>query len=312
MLDIALLGTGGMMPLPKRFLTSLMLRFNGAALMIDCGEGTQIALRKLGWSCKPVNTILFTHFHADHIAGLPGMLLSMANADRTEPLTLIGPHGMGNFLKTARVFAPELPYETRAVEITDEEQAFSIDGMNITAFRVNHRVTCYGYAVEVPRAGRFDVEKAKTNGIPLKLWSPLQKGAEIEYEGRLLTSDMVLGGARRGLKVVYATDTRPTRNLVKFTEGADLAILEGMYGEHEKHEDARTKKHMMMQEAAKIAAEAQPKELWLTHYSPSMVRPDIYLDELRAIFPETKTARDGWNTTLLFDEDTADGEQLPG
>ena len=301
MLDIALPGTGGMMPLPRRYLTSLMLRFNGASLMIDCGEGTQIALRKLGWSCKPINTILFTHFHADHVAGLPGMLLTMGNSGRTEPVTLIGPKGMGNFLRVARVFAPELPYEPRAVEISDEEETFSIDGMNITAFRVNHRVTCYGYKIEIPRAGRFDVEKAKANDIPLKFWNPLQKGAEIEYEGRLLTPDMVLGGARRGLSVLYATDTRPTKSIVKHAAGVDLAILEGMYGERDKVPDARTKKHMMMQEAAKIAAEAQPKELWLTHYSPSMVRPDQYLDELQAIFPETKTARDGWNVTFLFD-----------
>ena len=279
MLDVALLGTGGMMPLPKRWLTSCLLRLNGNSVLIDCGEGTQIALKELGWSCKPIDTILITHFHADHIAGLPGLLLTMGNADRTEPVTIIGPRGIGNVVRAARTIA----------------------GLQVTAFRVNHRVVCYAYKAEVPRLGRFDVEKAKANDIPLKFWNPLQKGAVIEYEGRTLTPDMVLGESRKGLKVVYATDTRPTRDIVRHAQGADLLIAEGMYGEHDKEEKARSCKHMTMQEAARIAAEAEPKELWLTHYSPSLIRPDIYLEELKKIFPNTIAARDGRCTSILFE-----------
>ncbi|MDO4621196.1 MAG: ribonuclease Z [Lachnospiraceae bacterium] len=303
MLDVALLGTGGMMPLPKRWLTSCMMRYNGSNLLIDCGEGTQIALRELGWSCKPIDAILITHFHADHIAGLPGLLLTMGNSDRKEPVTIYGPKGIERIVRAARTFAPELPFETRFVEIQGNEQTFEISGLSVTAFRVNHRVLCYSYEVQVHRGGRFDVEKAKAANIPLKLWSPLQKGAVIEYEGRTLTPDMVLGETRRGLKVVYSTDTRPTPDIVSHAEDADLLILEGMYGDHEKDDDARQKKHMTMPEAAEIARKAQPKELWFTHYSPSLIRPDQYMDEIRKIFPQAEAPRDGRNTSLAFDDE---------
>lgn len=303
MLDVALLGTGGMMPLPKRWLTSCLIRCNGSSVLIDCGEGTQIALRELGWSCKPIDTILITHFHADHIAGLPGLLLTMGNADRTEPVTIIGPKGIGNIVRAARTIAPELPFETNFREIAGAEDHFDLAGLKVTAFRVNHRVVCYAYKVEVERLGRFDVEKAKAFDIPLRYWNPLQKGSVIEHEGRTLTPDMVLGEARKGIRLVYATDTRPTRELVRHAEGADLLIAEGMYGEHDKEEKARSYKHMMMQEAARIAAEAQVRELWLTHYSPSLIRPDIYLEELQKIFPNTIAARDGRYTSLLFDDE---------
>lgn len=303
MVDICLLGTGGMMPLPKRWVTSLMVRYNGSGLLIDCGEGTQIALREKGWSFKPVDTILLTHFHADHIAGLPGFLLTMGNADRTEPLTVIGPKGTTRIMQGVRTLAPELPFEIRVVEIGQAEENFNMKGMKITAFRVNHNITCYGYEIAIARGGRFDVEKAKANDIPLKLWSPLQKGQTIEYEGRVLTPDMVLGGARKGLKIVYTTDTRPTASIARHAENADLFICEGMYGEPGSEAKARDHKHMTMQEAAAIAAKARPAQMWLTHYSPSLVRPDLYMDSVRAIFPDVLAARDGQEITLTFSDE---------
>lgn len=160
MLDVCLLGTGGMMPLPYRWLTSLLVRYNGSSLLIDCGEGTQIAIKEKGWSFKPIDVICFTHYHGDHISGLPGLLLTMGNADRTEPLTLIGPKGLERVVNSLRVIAPELPFQIKYIEITQPEQIFEMNGYRLKAFRVNHNVTCYGYTMEIDRAGKFDVDRA--------------------------------------------------------------------------------------------------------------------------------------------------------
>ena len=174
----------------------------------------------------------------------------------------------------------------------------------VDAYRVNHNVTCYGYAVSIPRTGRFDVDRAKEHEIPRKFWSRLQKGEVItDEDGRVFTPDMVLGPDRKGLKVVYCTDTRPVPVITEYAKDADLMICEGMYGEKEKAAKAREYKHMTFYEAAALAREAGPKELWLTHYSPSLTRPEEYMDEVRSIFPAAKAARDGWSLELQFEED---------
>lgn len=303
MLEVCLLGTGGMMPLPYRWLTSMMVRYNGKSILVDCGEGTQIAMKEKGWSPKPIDIICFTHFHADHISGLPGMLLTMGNAERTEPLHLIGPKGIGKVVASLRVIAPELPFAIECMEITEPEQCFELAGMKIEAFKVNHNVPCYGYSISVDRAGRFDVDKARANGIEQKYWNRLQKGETIETEGRVFTPDMVLGAGRRGLKVTYSTDTRPTESIVTHAAEADLFICEGMYGEPDKQKKAKEYKHMTFYEAAGIAQKAQPKQLWLTHYSPSLTRPEEYMGEVRKIFPNTIAAKDGRTVDLMFDEE---------
>ncbi len=303
MLDVCLLGTGGMMPLPYRWLTSLMARYNGKSILIDCGEGTQIAMKEKGWSPKPIDIICFTHFHADHISGLPGMLLTMGNAERTEPLLMIGPKGLTRAVNALRVIAPELPFEIECREITENEQTFEFDGFKIEAFRVNHNVICYGYNIVVERAGRFQLEKALEQQIPKPYWSKLQKGEIIETPERTYTPDMVLGAPRKGIKLTYCTDTRPTESIVKNAAGADLFICEGMYGEPDKKEKAREHKHMTFQEAADMARRAEVTELWLTHFSPSLVRPDDFIDSVRKIFPNACVGKDGKSVDLLFEEE---------
>lgn len=302
MLDVCLLGTGGMMPLPYRWLTSLMMRYNGSSILIDCGEGTQIAIKEKGWSFKPIDVICFTHFHGDHISGLPGLLLTMGNADRTEPLTLIGPKGLERVVNSLRVIAPELPFELKFLEITEPLQIFERDGYRLKAFKVNHNVLCYGYSIEIDRAGKFDVTRAVEQKIPQKHWRFLQKGETIEENGFVYTPDMVLGPPRKGIRLTYCTDTRPTKFITENASGSDLLICEGMYGEPEKAKKAVEYKHMTFYEAAKIAKEAEVGELWLTHYSPSLTRPDEYMDEVRKIFSNAKAGRDRMSTELEFPE----------
>lgn len=303
MLDVCLLGTGGMMPLPNRWLTALMTRLNGSSLLIDCGEGTQIAIREKGWSVHPIDVICFTHYHGDHISGLPGLLLSMGNSDRTEPVVMIGPKGLERVVNSLRVIAPELPFEIIFKEIQGAEETFHINDYVIKAFRVSHNITCYGYSISVPRAGKFRPDKASENNVPQKYWSRLQKGEVIEEDGRRFVPDMVLGEARRGIKLTYCTDTRPVPSIAENASNSDLFICEGMYGEKGMEEKAIAHKHMTFSEAATLAKQADVRELWLTHYSPSLIRPEEFVEGARGVFLNTKTAKDGKFTTLLFDEE---------
>ena len=303
MLDVCLLGTGGMMPLPYRYLTSMMARYNGQSILIDCGEGTQIAMKEKGWSPKPIDIMCFTHYHADHISGLPGMPLTMGNAERTSPLLMIGPKGLERVVNSLRVIAPELPFPIVFKEITQDEERFQFEGFHIDAFKVCHNVICYGYRISVERNGKFQVDRAKEQNIPVACWNRLQHGESVEYEGCFYTPDMVMGENRRGISVTYCTDTRPTPLIEKYAADTDLLILEGMYGEREKLAKAKEHRHMMFEEAATIAAKADPKELWLTHYSPSLTRPEEYMRDVKKIFPRAHAARDGKTVELCFEEE---------
>ena len=304
MLDICLLGSGGMMPLPYRWLTALMVRYNGSSLLIDCGEGAQIAIKEKGWSFKPIDVICFTHYHGDHISGLPGLLLTMGNAERTEPLTLIGPKGLERVVNALRVIAPELPFPIIYKEINGNEETFELaDGYRLKAFRVNHGILCYGYTLELDRAGKFQLQKAMEQEIPKQYWSRLQKGETITDEQAVYTPDMVLGPPRKGIKLTYCTDTRPVPAIVENASGSDLFICEGMYGEKDKDAKAREHKHMTFYEAAKLARDAQVGEMWLTHYSPSLTRPEEYMDDVRKIFPAAKAGKDRKSVELDFEKD---------
>jgi len=289
--------------LPYRWLTSLMMRYNGHGILIDCGEGTQIAMKEKGWSPKPIDIMCFTHYHADHISGLPGMLLTMGNAERTEPLLLIGPKGLQRVVSALRVIAPELPFEIEYLELTENSQVISFPDFKLEAFRVNHNVVCYGYNMIIDRVGKFQVEKALELGLEKRFWNRLQKGETVEVEGRTYTPDMVLGAPRKGLKVTYTTDSRPTESIVNHAMNADLFICEGMYGEPDKEEKAKEYKHMTFYEAAHLARKAQARELWLTHYSPSLPRPEDYMRAVKKIFSNAVAAEDGRTVELKFEED---------
>ncbi len=302
MLDVCLLGTSGMLPLPDRWLTALMTRYNGSSLLIDCGEGTQIAIKEKGWSFNPIDVICFTHYHADHISGLPGLLLTIGNSDRTEPLTLIGPKGLSRVVSALRVIAPELPYEIECIELANPQEHISIKGYEIEAFKVQHAVTCYGYSINVPRIGKFDAARARELNIPQNYWNKLQHGNIIEVDGTVYTPDMVVGAPRKGIKVTYCTDSRPVKAIVDNAVGSDLFICEGMYGEDEKESKAKENKHMTFMEAANLAKDAEVKEMWLTHFSPALVRPAEHIDAVKKVFPYASVGYDGRTKELVFED----------
>ena len=291
------------MPLPGRFLTSMLARYNGSSVLIDCGEGTQVAIRKKGWSVNPIGLICITHFHGDHVSGLPGLLLSIGNSERKDPVTIIGPKGVENVVRSLLVIAPDLPFKLNFVEINGDDFSYSFEGMNIKAFKVKHNVLCYGYTLTVERAGRFYPEKARENDVPLMYWNRLQKGETIVTSERTFTPELVMGEKRRGLKVTYVTDTRPVASITEAARGADLFICEGMYGDNSSLSKARDKKHMTFTEAAEIGAAAKPRRMWLTHFSPSMAYPPQYIDEAKKIYKRVSLGKDGKSIDLMFDED---------
>jgi len=308
MFDVALLGTGGMMPLPNRYLTSLLTRVGGRMLLIDCGEATQVSLKTLGWGFKNIDTICFTHFHADHISGLPGMLLAIGNSERTEPLTIIGPPGLSYVITGLRTICPQLPYELILNElplagIRGGGLLVNDDGVYLEALPLKHRIACFGYSLTLKRIGKFNLEKAKALDIPVKNWNLLQHGQTVTVDEKVYTPDMVMGGERKGIKVCYITDTRPVGTIPDFIRGADLFVCEGIYGEDDKLDKAVEHRHMLFSEAARLAKDGGVKKMWLTHYSPSLPDPQNYISFARNVFPESYTCRDRTAETLVFEDD---------
>ena len=301
MIDVCLLGCGGTMPTPDRWLTSVVVRYKGKLILIDSGEGTQVVLKKLGWGLKSIDVILFTHYHADHIAGLPGLLLTIGNSGRTEPLQLVGPKGLIEVVLGLTVIAPQLPYELEFIELEERHEKIRIfEHLCVRAIAVDHAVPCYAYQIELERGREFIPEKAKGNQVPIAFWRKLQHEETVEFEGKVYTPDMVLGEKRKGITFVYITDTRPLEGLVEFVHDAQLLIAEGMYPTDEYLDKAEKNKHMLFSEAARLAKQGNIKELWLTHFSPSLSNPEEYLEDVRTIFPNTHLGQERKEVTLGF------------
>lgn len=301
MVDVCLLGTGGMMPLPERWLSSLLVRCNGRMMLIDCGEGTQIPMKMAGWGFKNLDAILITHYHADHVAGLPGLLLTLANSGRQEPVRLIGPPGLAEVVSGLLTIAPGLPYPIYLYTCpADGISHLEMDGLLIRCFPVDHWIPCLAYSIELRRPGRFDAEKARELDIPVRYWKQLQKGETVEWNGRSFRPDQVMGEPRRGIKICYCTDTRPVDGLCDFVREADLLVCEGMYGDEGDAEKAILKKHMLFAEAARVAREAGVCELWLTHFSPALACPEDWLSHAKEVFEPTIAGHDLMRKTLTF------------
>ena len=304
MAEICLLGTGGMLPLKDRFLTSLYIEQNGKALLVDCGEGTQVAMGMHGLKMSRVEALLITHDHADHVTGLPGLLLSIGNCSRTEPLDIYLPTSCMNAVKSLMSVCGYLPYEVALHPLSfSEAESFRIERIDplltINTLPLEHSTKCIGYSLEFYRQPVSDPQKAKALDVPVQFWKKLHAGEDVTLEnGQVITQSQVTGGQRAPLKITYTTDTRPLESIVGFAENSDLFVCEGMYGTLDKKQSMEEKGHMLMQDACELAKKANAKRLWLTHYSPAEKEPAVYEDELKAIFPEVSVSVDGMKISL--------------
>ncbi|GCD10636.1 ribonuclease Z [Clostridium tagluense] len=312
MVDIALLGCGGGMPIPERYLSSFLINYKGRKILLDCGEGTQVSMKILGWGFKTIDIICITHGHADHIMGLPGILLTIGNSGRTEPITIIGPKGIADIVNGLCVVAPYLPYELNIIANPEKpvKVQTSINCMNasvgefhdliISTLELEHSTNCLGYSFYFRRKPKFDVKSATKNEIPKMFWSRLQKNETVINQGKTYLPSVVLGKERTGIKLSFTTDTRPIPEIESFIKESDLFICEGTYGNGNDIEKAIKNKHMTFSEAAKLALKGEVQELLLTHFSPSMHIPEEYKDNAESIFKNTIIGFDRLVKTLSF------------
>ena len=303
MVELCLLGTGGTLPLPGRALSSMYVRVNGRAMLVDCGEGTQVGIRRLGWGFRCLEGILLTHFHGDHCTGLAGLLLSLEKAGKTDPIDIYGPAGLKRVVEGLCIIVPKLSYEVRLHEFQPAGAPFEMIGMNIRSFPVDHGVNCYGYRMELPRKGAFDPEKAKALKVSVSDWKKLQNGENVRVGLKKVKPEDVMGEDRKGISFVFSTDTRPCETLKKYASGTDLAILEGMYAEEEKYSLAVKNHHMLFREAAETARDAGTGKLVLTHFSTSLEIPEEWLHSIGTIFPDPVAGQDGMILTLRYPRD---------
>ena len=304
-MEAFVLGCGGMMPLPYRHLTSVLLRRDGDLFLFDSGEGTQVSLRRLNLKWKKINAIFISHTHADHVTGLPGILMLSAQVDRTEPLYIYGPPKIKEYVETSRkVLDMYINYPIIVKEITAPCVVHTGEGYAVRAFPLEHTKTCVGYTLEEDdRPGEFNPEKARELKVPCgPLWSQLQAGKEVTAEdGSIVKPEQVLGKKRSGRKFSFVTDTLFKPSIIDEVRNSDLLICEGMF-EKALIDQAREKKHMTAVQAATIAKEANVRRMYMIHYSPRYTDRDlqVLLEEAREVWPETELSRDRLNIQIPY------------
>ncbi|MBQ3965793.1 MAG: ribonuclease Z [Treponema sp.] len=296
-MEAFVLGCGGMMPLPYRHLTSVLLRRDGDLFLFDGGEGTQVSLRRLNLKWKKINAIFVSHTHADHVTGLPGIMMLSAQVDRTEPLYIYGPPKIAEYIETSRkVLDMYINYPVVVKEITAPCLVHEGDGFYIRAFPLSHTKTCVGYTLEeLDRPGEFNPDQALALGVPRgPLWGKLQHGQCVTLEdGKTVSPEQVMGASRSGRKFSFVTDTQYLPSIAKEVRGSDLLICEGMFAD-ELADQAKEKKHMTARQAATIARDAQVRRMAMIHYSPRYTDRELdqLLQEAREVYPSAELTRD--------------------
>lgn len=296
-LEAFVLGCGGMMPLPYRHLTSVLLRRDGDLFLFDGGEGTQVSLRRLNLKWKKINAIFVSHTHADHVTGLPGILMLNAQVERTEPLFIFGPPKIKEYIETSRkVLDMYINYPIEVKEITAPSIIFEGDGFYIRAFPLDHTKTCVGYTLEeLDRPGEFNPEKAELLNVPVgPLWGKLQKGQPVvSSDGKTVFPEDVMGKKRSGRKFSFVTDTLYKTSIAKEVYGSDLLVCEAMF-ENDLIDQAKEKKHMTAREAALIARDSNSLRMYMIHYSPRYNDKELekLLLQAREIYPGAELSKD--------------------
>ena len=300
MIDLLLLGNGAMQPLPNRWLSSLLIRVDGQLVLFDCGEGTQIPWKQFKWGFRRLGAICLSHHHADHVAGLPGILHSVANAGRTDPLDIYGPPDTDRVVNGLRVIAPDLPYEVRVHELVEDDRFVLPAGLKGWVRFGAHTLPSLSYRIELPRARRFEARRATELGIPQELWGQLQHDGWAWWAGGEATAADVMGPERRGVSFAYVTDTRPIPSLLPLVEDTDLLVCEATYSNDDKLEKAHRWGHMSYREAAELARDGHAHRLWLTHFGSGNPDPEADLANATNVFPATTAGYSGLTTSLRF------------
>ena len=309
MLTITLLGTAATMPLPDRALSTAFAACGGHGLLFDCGEGTQAAARRAGVNLMRADAVCLTHYHGDHIFGLPGLLQTLGAQGRTRPLLLVGPKGLAGIWSAVRALTGPLPY---AVRLQEADGPLALDvlsegwpaGAVLRPFATRHRVPSRGYRLDLPRAGRFDPAKARALNVPVPAWKLLQRGQSIPLDsGAVVAPADVLGPARRGLRFVFSGDTAPCPALEQAAQNADLFLCDATYPDNEQEAQAKQWGHSTFAQGAAIAKKADVRRFWLMHYSPMILEPEAALPNAQAVFPAAECGFDGKQIILQYDEE---------
>lgn len=307
-LEAFVLGCGGMMPLPGRFLTSVLLRREGELFLFDCGEATQISLKRLNLKWKKISRIFISHMHADHVTGLPGILMLSSQVDRDQPLYIYGPSKIKQYIESSKqILEMYINYEIIIEEISGEKTIYENDEYQINCFPLKHTRPCLAYNfIEKPRPGEFHPEKAKMLNVPVgPLWSRLQSGKSVMLsDGTEITADQVMGKKRKGRKFTFVTDTSFFSGIDKFSADSDLFVCEAMF-RNDMLESAKEKKHLTSGQAGSIANNAGGiKKMGLIHYSPRYHDGELkdILDEAKEVFINSFLTRDRMEIDIPFED----------